>query len=327
MPTPASRELTRVAHGERRQHGSVAIGRAIAGLARRQRGIVARWQLLAIGLTDGAIRHLVLTGRLHPLHRGVYAVGHVALTREARALAAALAFGSRTVVSHRTAAELHGLLEPAPGAIHLTTASTGGHRRRGVVVHETKRLVAADTTRVDGIPAASVPRVIVQVAGSCSPTTFTRLFNAADRKRLVDPLAVAGQLRRGRKGSAAVRSRLAVWTGSPPPESVLEALFDALCIDHGLPAPVLQASPFPHRVQRVDFCWPERRVVVEVDGREWHAIQAAWGEDHDRDLSLRLSGWVPRRYTWAQITRAPSRVAADVLDALVSGAGPRAGAF
>ncbi len=285
-------------------------------MARRQRGIVARWQLLAMGITDGAIRHLVLTGRLHPLHRGVYAVGHVSLTRRAELLAAALAFGSRTVVSHRSAAELHGLLEPAPGPIHLTTATTGGGRCPWVVVHETKRLAPADTTRVGGIPAASIPRVLVQVAGTCSQATFTHMFDAADRRRLVDPLAIAGQLRRGRTGSAAVRTRLAVYTGSPPPESVLEARFLDLCADHAIPRPVPQTSPLPQRVQRVDFCWPDRRVVVEVDGRAWHAIQGTWGEDHDRDLALRLSGFVPRRYTWAQITRSPGRVAADVLDAL-----------
>lgn len=85
---------------------------------------------------------------------------------------------------------------------------------------------------------------------------------------------------------------------------------------HALPVPVPQASPLPHRERRVDFAWPRERLVVEVDGREWHAIQATWGDDHERDLALRRQGWRCLRYTHRQLTRTPALVADDLRNAL-----------
>lgn len=292
----------------------------MAGLAARQHGVVARRQLLALGMTAGAVKHFVAAGRLHPLHRGVYAVGHRALSHDGKLLAAVLAFGTRTAVTHRPALILHGLLDETPQPIHVTTTSTSGGRWPGLVLHQTRRLPGADTTRIRGIPAASLARALVEVAGSAPPAEFTRVFNTADRKRLIDPLALAGQLRRGRKGSAVVRARLDVFSGARPTESELEDLFlRAVVLGHGIAPPVSQSSPLPGRAQRVDFCWPYERVVVEVDGRAWHAIQAAWGEDHDRDLRLRLAGYAAYRYTWRQLTRTPELVAADVQRALARG--------
>ena len=82
------------------------------------------------------------------------------------------------------------------------------------------------------------------------------------------------------------------------------------------PPPVLRASPLPRRAQRVDFTWPDQRVAVEIDGRAWHAIQATWGEDHERDLALRLAGWRPLRYTHRQLVQSPALVVADLTAAL-----------
>ena len=158
----------------------------------------------------------------------------------------------------------------------------------------------------------------MEVAGSTPPREFLRAFNAADRKHLIDPLALAGQMRRGRRGSAALRARLEHYTGAPPTESELEALLVDLLAAYGIPAPVAQSSPLPRRVLRVDFCWPRKRIVVEVDGRAWHAIQAAWGEDHERDLQLRAAGYTALRYTWRQVTQTPELVAADLRRALGS---------
>lgn len=84
--------------------------RRVARIASAQHGVVSRQQLLAAGLGPRSIHHRLATGRLYSLHRGVYAVGHRALTREGTWLAAALACGDRAVISHLDAAELWGLV-------------------------------------------------------------------------------------------------------------------------------------------------------------------------------------------------------------------------
>ena len=86
--------------------GSPPPERALAQLAARQWGVLSRAQLLAIGLGADAIEWRARSGRLHRVHHGVYAVGHTALRREGRFLAAVLACGPGAVLSHRSAAAL-----------------------------------------------------------------------------------------------------------------------------------------------------------------------------------------------------------------------------
>ena len=84
--------------------GQRAIDLTLAALADAQHGIVARSQLVTLGLTRHRIDHRVATGRLQPIHRGVYTFGHRALTAEGRWMAAVMAGGGNAVLSHATAA-------------------------------------------------------------------------------------------------------------------------------------------------------------------------------------------------------------------------------
>src|SRR4051794_35365115 len=72
---------------------------AIAALAGRQHGVVSLAQLVNLGLSPEAVRSRVASGRLHRVHRGVYAVGHSILTDKGRVKAATLAFGARCAAS------------------------------------------------------------------------------------------------------------------------------------------------------------------------------------------------------------------------------------
>ncbi len=296
---------------------SVRQRRVLTSLAARQHGIVGRRDLLTLGFGPKQLDWLLEAEWLHPVHAGVYHVGHPAPSRIAAHLAAATGIGRVTGISHRSGMMLRGIANDNGGRIQVTTATTRGGLRDGVLVHESRRLRAAELTRVQGIPALGLERTLVDVAGSCSPAEFARIFNALDRKQLVDPLLIAGQLRRGRTGSAAVRARLDSYTDEPPTESELEELFLTAVIGaHGLPSPVPQSSPLPGRALRVDFAWPWARVLVEIDGRTWHAIQSTWGEDHERDLALRLAGWRPLRYTYRQVSTSAGLVATDLRAAL-----------
>ncbi|MGH2952804.1 MAG: type IV toxin-antitoxin system AbiEi family antitoxin domain-containing protein [Solirubrobacterales bacterium] len=109
----------------------------VARIASRQHGVVSYEQLIAAGLTPSGVARRVRAGRLHRIHRGVYAVGHRGLSNEGRWMAAVLACGPDAALSHRSAAELLGLLRPRENAwVHVTIPGTAGRkRRRGIHLH------------------------------------------------------------------------------------------------------------------------------------------------------------------------------------------------
>src|SRR4051812_3807674 len=75
-------------------------------LARRQHGVITRAQLLTGGVSAEGIKHRVAKGRLHPVRRGVYAVGRPQLTRQGNWMAAVLAAGPGAALSHFAAGAL-----------------------------------------------------------------------------------------------------------------------------------------------------------------------------------------------------------------------------
>src|SRR5690242_11274514 len=107
---------------------------AVAELAERQHGVVARRQLLAIGMNRRALEWRIANGRLHPIHRGVYAVGHRKLTQKGRWMAAVLTIGDKAVLSHRSAAALWGLLPTSRTRIEVSVPRNVRSRRE-IEVH------------------------------------------------------------------------------------------------------------------------------------------------------------------------------------------------
>ena len=83
----------------------------VAALAAEQFGIVSAADLRECGLSKMAVSRRVAAGRLHPLHRGVYAVGHTNISIEGRFLAAVKACGPGAVLSHFAAAAHWGMIE------------------------------------------------------------------------------------------------------------------------------------------------------------------------------------------------------------------------
>ncbi|MGN6200868.1 MAG: type IV toxin-antitoxin system AbiEi family antitoxin domain-containing protein [Solirubrobacterales bacterium] len=108
----------------------------IAQVAARQHGVITSKQLAEVGLGRAAISERVSRGRLHRLHRGVYAVGHRAPSWHGRWMAAVLACGAGAVLSYHSAAALWDLLKPISGSIHISTPATSGRKRqRGIHLH------------------------------------------------------------------------------------------------------------------------------------------------------------------------------------------------
>jgi predicted transcriptional regulator of viral defense system len=133
-------------------------------LAERQHWVVTRAQLLAVGFPAPAIKHRIAKGRLHPVGRGIYAVGRPEVTRHGRWMAAVLSCGSDAVLSHASAAALWEIGAERPGQIEVSVPEGVWRRRRGVALHRRAALGAQDVTSDNAIPVTTPIRTLVDLA-------------------------------------------------------------------------------------------------------------------------------------------------------------------
>ncbi len=291
--------------------------RLISALAGCQHGVVARRQLLERGLTTGQIEGRLAGGLLHPIHRGVYAVGIPHMSLHGRWLGAVLACGPRATLSHRSAGALHGLLRAHGPCPQVTVPERGGRNPPGIRVFRTRQLPEADRTAVSAIPVTSVPRTLLDLAATLDADALARAFEEADRLGLLQ-LADLFSLRagsHGRRGLRAFDAALAAHTHPPDVRSELEWRFFRLCRLHDIPPPALNVLLEGHSV---DCLWQRERVVVELDGYGYHRTRAAHERDHQRDVDLALAGFAVHRFSYRQVLQHPERVAALVKKALGS---------
>jgi hypothetical protein len=291
-----------------------AVDRTIARIGARQHGVLSLPQLMALGLTSSAVRQRVAAGRLHRVHRGVYAVGHPRLTVRGRWMAAVLACGPGAVLSHRDAAALWGLRPSARAAIDVATARRGGRSLSGIDVHRTRSLPPECVTEVDDIPCTTVARTLLDLADVISRRQLERACDEAEVLRLLDTTALDACLARanGRRGApvlSAMRAEHAI--GETVTRNDFEEALLALCDQAGLARPEVNAwiaLPGGGHAQP-DFVWREQRLIVETDGRAAHTTRHAFEHDRRRDQRLMLAGWRVMRVTWRQLTEEPEELA------------------
>jgi hypothetical protein len=220
-----------------RPHGDLAV----AVLAERQSGVVSTAQLRAVGLARGAVHHRVKRGRLHPVHRGVYAVGHTRLTFRGRLWAAVLACDG--VVSHRSAAAVWDLLPVPSGKLDVTTARACKSRAELRVHHATTRDVLR---RADGLPVTTVARTIFDLAPVLTLHRLERVCHRAEVLRIPDaaPLTALLDAHPRRAGVPAVRAALATLAAGDPQmtRNELEERFLELVALAGLPRPLASSD-------------------------------------------------------------------------------------
>jgi Transcriptional regulator, AbiEi antitoxin/Protein of unknown function (DUF559) len=284
-------------------------GRAIKELASRQHGVVALRQLRALGLSASGARKWVTTGRLHRVHREVYAVGHSALKREGHFMAAVLSCGPGAVLSHGSAAAHWGIRDSAAGFVDVTDPARLGRSRPGLRVHRGDRMRSDETTTEDGIPCTTVARTLLDLAVVLDHRGIERECERSVRLRLFDLGALGSLLERhrGRRGVARLRTTIADYEPDLLlTRSELEARFLRLCIRSGLPRPVVNGRlELAGSVLEVDFHWPRQRLVVETDGASVHGTVKARETDTRRDQMLTAAGWTVIRSTWRQVTAEP----------------------
>lgn len=301
---------------ERRVVDRVPKDRLIADLAARQYGVVSRSQLLAMGIGAGAIDTRLKRHGLHRLHRGVYAVGHLALVPLAREMAAVLACGDGAAVSHRSAAVIwHLLAATEDDAIDVTVTRSSGRRRAGLRVHRSTRLRRTDVRHLRGLPVTTPGRTLIDLADMATDRELERAFHEALTRRLLNARSLMAETARfqGRRGVARVK-RL-VQQGGPETltRSEAEERFLALVRAAGLPDPEVNVRIQGHEV---DFLWRERRLVVEVDGFQFHSSREAFERDRRRDADLQATGLSVLRITWRQIAQEPYATLASTIRAI-----------
>jgi predicted transcriptional regulator of viral defense system len=278
----------------------------LARLAAARHGVVSVAQLHELGFDRDAIARRVQAGRLHRLHRGVYAVGHTVLKREGRWLAAVLACGPGAALSHRSAAALWGIRATAAARIDVAVPHTSGCRSTArIVVHRSRR--AVDTTVREAIPVTTPMQTLVDLATALPRRRLEKACEDAEALQLFD----LNRLDARHPGAKRLLEIVETHDLGTMTRSELEDAFLELCDRHDIPRPLVNS-----RVEgfEVDFCWRAERLIVETDGRR-HATLAAFERDRARDAMLIALGWRVMRITKRQLRRNPDQVAALVLSA------------
>jgi very-short-patch-repair endonuclease len=301
-----------------RSHGAVVLRQ----LADRQHGVVTRTQLLQANFGVGFIGWAVRAGRLQPLYRGVYAVGHTALRRQGWWMAALLACGEGAALSHRTAAQAWRLTDGSLRPIELTVPCQGGRKRDGLRIHRT-RLHPSEVVTLDGLRTTTPARTIADLAARLDRRSLRRLIERAQDLRRFDPAAIQPILERraGRPGCRLLRDLIDLHQPDVDrARTRLERLFLRLVRSARLPKP--QVNVHIAGAER-DFAWPAQRLVVEADGYAYHSSRAAMRRDRRRDRELTAAGWRPIRFTYEEVVFEPDAVARE-LAALLSRPAPTA---
>jgi uncharacterized protein DUF559 len=272
-------------------------------------GLTTMAQLRATGLTHSAVSRRVARGALFRRYPGVYSFGPGELSEHAQAMAAVLAVGDG-VLGHRSAGTLLRVSRFRSALQHVLV--TRRHRPiAGIAVHECRSLDPRDVTLHRGIPVATVPRILLDLADDHTAWQVANVMHEAAFRKRLDIAAIRQALARanGRRGVAVVERAIELHlAGSAGTKSGLEDTFLALVAK--LPEPLVNLEL---EGLEVDCQWLEQRLVVEVDG-PGHLRPAVKREDVRRDRLLVGAGYTVLRVTDVELEREPDRVLARLLD-------------
>lgn len=271
--------------------------------------MVSARQLGGLGYPRKTISRWEMDGKLHRIYRGVYAVGHEALTWEGRCIAAVLA-NAPAVASHKTAAWIWELRRWRPGRFDLT-APTRRHRREPIVVHFA-RLAPEDHAVVEGIPVTSLARTMLDLAPDEATKNLHQMMDRAEERKTFDLRHFDRLLGRAGGHPGRVKLRHALDTFKPEHavlRSDLERRFRDLVIAAGLPTP--QTNVFVEGYE-LDAYWEAEGFVVELDVYATHGSRSSFEADRERQDDLLLAGIELIRVTGVRLDREPRETIARV---------------
>jgi very-short-patch-repair endonuclease len=292
-----------------RQDDEVSKDRRITRLARGQHGLVSKSQMIDAGISEGSIRSRLRTGRLEVMLPGVHRVGGVP-SSDLQPYMAATLVERRVFVSGRSAAFVWGVPGTSAGPVEVTADRGARIRVKGVQCRETTS--RWDVTRRFGIPVSGPRRVLVEVAADRQ--LLERAYDYFVDARKTSPAAVAllidEQMGRGYPGTVEMRRLIERRTiDGQPTDSELETAFHLLLRQAGIDGFVLhQRLKLVGRSIIPDFVHNGSKVIVELDGYEFHRSRTSFEQDRARDARAAASGWLVLRFTWRQVTFEPATV-------------------
>jgi very-short-patch-repair endonuclease len=288
-------------------------------LAEGQGGLVTRAQLRENGFSEAAIGRLVAAARIFPVFPTVFAVGHRGIGPSGRMLAAVLACGEGTVVSHGTAAWLLGLWNARPGEIELIAPVEAGRKLAGVRRRFVPLPGSDEVCAREGIPTTTPSRTVIDIAGFAG----THLL-----KSTIEQAAVLGILNvpeidrilasspRRRRGSSRLLRILEDWRRYKPGITIrsrMEAKLLPLLTRRGLPIPECNAKlGIDGERFEIDFLWRQQRVAVEADGGQFHDNPAAGARDSHRNHALAKAGYFITRLGWDDLRDRPDQTMEEI---------------
>jgi hypothetical protein len=288
------------------EHQDATVEEILARIARRQRGLVTRKQLLAAGISKEEIRRRIQKGALLRVHRGVYRVGHKAPSIEARYLAAVLACGEGAVLSGQAAAYLWGLIKGAAPPPEVTAPNR--RKVKGVRTRHARRgEIEATTWR--GIPITTVPRTLVDLCSSLQLEDLARACHEAGVLHRTTPRQVEKILTKRPNTPGAKELRRVMRGDVHVTLSALERRFLERLDEASLPHPITNK---PAGSKRVDCRWPQHNLTVELDSYRFHNSRHAWEQDRRREREAHARGDDFRRYTPYDVFDAPEQMLAEL---------------
>jgi len=293
----------------------------IVDFAARQHRVVARWQLLDAGLRGWVVDHRLELGWLHPVYRGVYAVGTADLTRYGRWMAGVLACGPHAVLSHRSAADLWGL---RVGGSRVEVSVPGARRKRprSILLHQPKQLPTRDRGWIENIPVTSLARTLVDLAAVVKPERLDNAFEEAERIGELDLRALEEVCARsnGKKGVAEITRLIAERRIPDDTREGMEREFAAILRAAGLPIPSFNVLVEGYVV---DALWPDYRLIAEIDSWAFHdKTRKSFEDERVRKNELKLAGYEIVEITAGQMPRAAEIIGAFLSRQAASGRAP-----
>lgn len=293
------------------------IDEALIALGESQHGLFTLEQSKAVGLTEQMRRSRLGRKTLKAVYRDVFSFTGHPLSQEAVHLAAVMAGGPTARSSHRASAWFWSMT-PHPQKPEITTTDKPV-RLKGVRCHWTGTAVLGVADR-RGVPVSSAAETLLDLGAVVPLRTVSRALDRGVANKVLTPMSALAELDRrggvGVRGTAHLRKLLddAGISGSHHP-SVLERKMRVLIRRAGLPQPECELVVGKNGEYRLDFCWAELMLAIEVDGWMYHSSTAAFHGNKTRKNSLVVDGYAILEYTWIHVTKTPADVVREIKNA------------